>query len=65
MVVDLAGWPRFFVEAAMGRAGQLYFRFIGVSVIGVGLGKADSLTIGGAVLTGADVTVDFSRLCLW
>ena len=33
--------------------------------LAVGLGGAKNLAIGGAVLTGADVAVGFSRLSLW
>ena len=46
--VDPADWPHF--GAVVGMA--------------VGLGGADGLAIGGAVLTGADVAVGFSGLSL-
>ena len=48
--------------------GQPCFRFIGISVVidlAVGLGGAEGLAIGGAVVTGADVAVGFSGLSLW
>ena len=64
VVVDLAGRPRFFIEANIGLASLPHFRFIRISVMGVGLGEADGLAIGGAVLTEADVIVGFSRLFL-
>ena len=51
VLVDLADRPR--------------FRFIGMSVVGVGLGGAEGLAIGRAVSTEADVAVGFSRLSLW
>ena len=43
------------------------FHFIGMSVVvdlAVGLGGVEGLAIGGAVLTGADITVGFSELSL-
>ena len=45
---------------------QPRFLFIGMSVIGlaVGLGRAEGLVIGGAVLMGANVTTGFSGLFL-
>ena len=51
-MVDLAGWP--------------CFRFIRMSVIGlvVGLGEAESLIIGRAVLMKADVAAGFFGLFL-
>ena len=63
-MVDLAGWPRFLVRATMGLAGWPSFRFIGMSVMSVGLGGADGLVIDEAVLTGADVAVGFFGLSL-
>ena len=65
MVMDLAGWPCFFVGAAMGPVGWPYFRFIRISVVGIGLGEADSLAIGGVVSTVADIIVGFSGLSSW
>ena len=53
MVVDPIGRPRFY--------------FIGMFVVvdlAVGLGRVEGLAIGGAVLTGVDVAVGFSRLSL-
>ena len=55
VVVDPIGRPRFFAVDPAGRP-----RFLAV-----GLGGADGLAIGGAVLTGADVAVGFSGLSLW
>ena len=49
VVVVLAGWPRFFIGAAMGLT----------------IGGAMGLAIGGAVLMGTNVAVGFSRLSLW
>ena len=49
-MVDPTGRPRFFVGAVVGLA--------------IGLGRADGLAIGGAVLTGLDVAVGFSGLFL-
>ena len=46
--MDLANWPRFFIGAVMG---------LGIS------GTVD-LAIGGAVLTGMDVTIGFFGLSL-
>ena len=63
--MDLAGRPSFFVGAAIGPASRPYFRFIEVSVVGIGLSEADGLAIGGAVLKEADVAVRFSGLSLW
>ena len=54
MVMDPTSWPRFFVGAAMGLAGQLYF-----------VGAFVGLAIDGAVLTGSKVAVGFSGLSLW
>ena len=54
VVVDPIGRPRFFAVDPIGRP-----RFLAV-----GLGGADGLAIGGAVLTGAGVTVGFSGLSL-
>ena len=53
MVVDLAGQP--------------CFHFIEIFVVGlaVDLGGIESLAIGGAVLTRADVNVGFFGLSLW
>ena len=62
-MVDLAGWPRFFVEAVVDPAGRPLF-FVRAAV-GLALGEVVGLAIGGAVLTGADVTVGFSGLFLW
>ena len=50
MVVDPIGWPRF--GAVVDLAGQPCF-------LAVGLGMADGLAIGGAVLTGSDVAFGF------
>ena len=50
-MVDIIGWPR--------------FRFIGMSVVGVGLGEAKGLAISGAISTRADVAVSFSGLSMW
>ena len=58
MVMDLTGWPRFFVGAAMDPVGWPRF-------LAIGLGGADGLAIGGAVSTGSDVAVGFSGLSLW
>ena len=64
-MVHPAGWPRFFVRVVVGLAGRPCF-FVGtVMGLAVGLSKADSLAIGKAVLTGADVTVGFFGLFLW
>ena len=49
MVIVLAGWPRFFVGAA----------------IGLAIGGAVGLAISGAILTGTDVDIGFSELFLW
>ena len=49
MMMDLAGQPRFFVGAA----------------VGLGISRAMGLAINGAVLTGTDIAVGFSRLSLW
>ena len=49
-MVDLAGWP--------------CFHFIGIYVVGIGLGEAEGLAIGRAVLTKADIVVGFSGLSL-
>ena len=57
-MVDPTDWPRFFVRAAVDPAGRPRF-------LAVGLGEADGLVIGGAILTGADVAAGFSRLSLW
>ena len=48
-MVDPAGWPRFFVGAAVGPAGRLCV----------------GLAIGGAVSTGKEVVIGFSGLSLW
>ena len=48
-MVDLADWPRFFVEAT----------------IGLAISKAVGLAIGGAVLPGTNVAVGFFELSLW
>ena len=72
VVVDLPSQSYFFVGAAMSPAGWLHFRFTGMSMMGVCLGGADSLTIGkivgqaidGTVLTGANIAVGFSGLSL-
>ena len=58
-MVDPIGWPRFFVVDTAGRP-----RFGAVVGLAVGLGGADGLAIGGAVLTGADVAIGFSGLSL-
>ena len=63
MVVDPTGWPRFFVGAAVDSPGRLGFRV--VVGLAIGQGRADGLAIGGAVLTGREVTVGFSGLFLW
>ena len=50
------------------QTGRPCFRFIGMSVVvdlAIGLGRAEGLTIGGAVSMEADVAVDFSELSLW
>ena len=65
MMVDLVSRPCFFVGAAMGPIDRPHFRFTGMSVVGVGLGRADGLVIDGAVLMGADVAVGFTGLSLW
>ena len=62
VVVDPAGRPHFFVEAAMDLAGWPRF-FVKVPV-GLALGGAVNLAIGRAVSTKADVTVGFSGLSL-
>ena len=56
MVVDPIGRPRF--GAVVNSVGWPRF-------LAVGLGGADDLAIGGAVLTGSDVAVNFSGLSLW
>ena len=48
VVVDLADWPHFFDEAAVGFA----------------IGRAIGLAISGAVLTGTNIAIGFSRLSL-
>ena len=58
VVMDPIGWPRFFVWAVMDLASRPCF-------LAVGLGGADGLAIGGAVLTGSDIAVGFSGLSLW
>ena len=63
VVVDPTGWPHFFVEAVMDPAG--WPRFRAIVGLAVGLGEADGLAIGGAVLTGREVAVGFSGLSLW
>ena len=42
--------------------GQLYFRFIGMSVVGlaIGLGRTEGLVINRAVLTRTDVAISLS-----
>ena len=47
-MINLANRPHFFIRAAMG----------------LGIGRAVGLAIGGAVLTGTDVAVGFSGLVL-
>ena len=59
-MVDPIGRPRFF---AMDPASRTYFG--AVVGLAIDLGGVDGLTIGGAVLTGADVAVGFSGLSLW
>ena len=63
MVVDLIGWPRFFVGAVVDPAGRP--RFGGVVGLAICLGGADGLIIGRAVSTGSDVANGFSGLSLW
>ena len=60
VVVDPIGRPRFFAMDPAGRP-----RFGAVVGFAIGLSGADGLAIGGAVSTGADVTVGFSGLSLW
>ena len=48
-MVDEAGRPRFFVKAA----------------IGLGIDGVIDIAIGGAVSTGIDIAVGFSRLSMW
>ena len=55
MVVDPIGRPRF--GAVVDLASRPRF-------LAVGLGGADGLAIGGAVLTGSDVAIGFSGLSL-
>ena len=63
--MDLTSRPYFFAGAAIGPANWPYFRFIEMSVVNVGLGRADGLIIGGAILRGADVAIGFFKLFLW
>ena len=52
----------------MDLANKPCFRFIGMSVVidlAIGLGRAESLAIGGAVSTKADVAIGFFELSLW
>ena len=44
---------------------QLCFRFIRMSMGGIGIGGPVGLAIGGAVLTGVDIAIGFFRLFLW
>ena len=48
-MVDLVGWLYFFIEAA----------------VDLDIGKAIGLAIGGAILMGTDVAINFFRLFLW
>ena len=59
-VVDPISRPRFIAVDPAGRP-----RFGAVVGLAVGLGGADGLAIGGAVLTGANVAIGFSGLSLW
>ena len=58
--MDPIGWPRFFVVNLASRP-----RFGAVVGLAVGLGGADGLAIGGAILTGSHVAAGFSGLSLW
>ena len=51
VVVDPRGWP--------------CFHFIGMFTMGLGIGRAKGLAIGGAILMGADIAISFFRLSLW
>ena len=62
VVVDPAGWPRFFVGAVMGPASWPYFS-VG-AIVGVAISEAMDLAIDGAILMGIDVTIGFCRLFL-
>ena len=59
VVVDPIGRPRFVAVDPASRP-----RFGAVVGLAIGLGGADGLAIGRAVLTGADVAVGFSGLSL-
>ena len=48
-MVDLTGWPHFFVGAAISFA----------------IGEAVGLAIGGAILTKMDIAIGFSGLSFW
>ena len=63
MVVDPTGRPRFFDGAAVDPASRP--RFGAVVGLAIGLGGVDGLAIGGAISTGREVAVGFSRLSLW
>ena len=61
--MDPTSRPRFFVRAAVDPAG---WPCLGAVVgLAVGLDEADGLAIGGAILTGVDITIGFSELSLW
>ena len=62
VVVDLAGWPRFFVGAAVDPASWPLFEAV-VGLV-VGLVRADGLAIDRAVLTEREIAVGFSGLSL-
>ena len=63
-MVNPTGWSRFFVGATVGPEGRPRFFIRAVVGLAVSLDGADSLPIGGAVLTGADITVGFFGLSL-
>ena len=54
------GWLRFFIGAAVDPAGWPCFG----AVVGLAISRAVGLAIGGAISTGADIAVGFSRLSL-
>ena len=62
-MVDPAIQPHFFVGAAVSLAG--WPRFFDGVVVSLVIDGVVGLAIGGAVLTGIDVTVSFSGLSLW
>ena len=61
------GFFAYLVVVVVDSINQPYFYFIEMFVIdlAIGLGRADCLAIGGAVLTEIDITIDFSELFLW